>query len=86
MFAVGSTVNFDKQQISSEAAYDVSGKEKGVGGLPLFVRLGHQIKLSNALVHTTRLNIGKNWVASNVCEIPVDTNLKIQYQDYMNVK
>ena len=86
MFAVGSTVNFDKQQISSEAAYDLSGKEKGVGGLPLFVRLGHQIKWQNDFVYTSRVNLGRNWVMSNVVEIPVDSNLKIQYHDYMNFK
>ena len=43
MVALGSTVYFDKNykhEVSSEVAYDVSGKNKGLMDLPLFMRIG----------------------------------------------
>lgn len=83
--AVGATVKNEKHTVTSEVYYDLKGKNKGIGGIPLFMRLGSMYHFKN-MDFVMRIFLGKQWTFSSYSEMPFSSNISIAYWDRMNLK
>ena len=79
LFSVGASWKHGKSQSAAELFYDATkdSKNKGLNGMPLFLRAGTLFTCENKIKYHRFYNLGQQWWITEKVEVPIDSNTKV---------